>query len=166
MKLTAQFVDELFSSPNQIMVMDHLAEWNRQHLDARFASAQLYDSKLKRLHVVAQRKFALGLLDQFGDIPIISGTICARAARLRIPVLVPDVTGDEDWAPFLSFSESAGFNGVLSIPLFSKAGSLIGVTSYHFAGRAKPTDKEINFARMSCEFASDAIGELRSRKQQ
>jgi hypothetical protein len=25
--------------------MDHLAEWTRLHLDARFASAQLYDHK-------------------------------------------------------------------------------------------------------------------------
>ncbi|MGA7086404.1 MAG: hypothetical protein WB005_25010, partial [Pseudolabrys sp.] len=32
--------------PNQIAIMDHLAEWMRQHLDARFASAQLYDPKL------------------------------------------------------------------------------------------------------------------------
>ena len=74
-----------------------------------------------------------------------------------VPVLV---TADEDWAPFLSFSESAGFNGVLSIPLLTKAGDLIGVTSCHFAGRAKPTEKEMNFARASCEFASDAIGEI------
>ena len=57
----------LFGLPNQIAIMDHLAEWMRQHLDARFASAQLYDPKLKRLRVVAQREFASGLLDQFGE---------------------------------------------------------------------------------------------------
>jgi hypothetical protein len=44
-----------------------------------------------------------------------------------MPILVPDVTADSDWAPFLSFSEAAGFGGVLSIPLLSKAGNLIGV---------------------------------------
>ena len=38
--LTARFVDQLFSSPSEIMAMDQLAEWNRQHLDARYASAQ------------------------------------------------------------------------------------------------------------------------------
>ncbi|MGB8177689.1 MAG: GAF domain-containing protein [Pseudolabrys sp.] len=144
-----------------LAIMDHLAEWMRQHLDARFASAQLYDPKLKRLRVVAQREFASGLLDQFGEMSITSGTICARAARVQLPILISDVTTDEDWVPFLSFSESAGFGGVLSIPLLSRAGALIGVTSCHFAGRAKPSGSEMKFAQASCEFASDAILEIR-----
>ena len=38
---TSVFADRLFGSQNQIAVMDHLAEWTRLHLDARFASAQL-----------------------------------------------------------------------------------------------------------------------------
>ncbi len=157
---TARFADRLFGLPNQIAIMDHLAEWNRQHLDARFASAQLCDPTFRRLRVVAQREFASGLLDQFGDIAITSGTICARAARVQVPILIPDVTTDEDWIPYLSFSEAAGFGGVLSIPLLSRTGNLIGVTSCHFAGRAKPTEKEMNFARVSCAFASDAIAEI------
>ena len=41
--LTARFVDQLFSAPSEIMIMDQLAEWNRQHLDARYASAQTYN---------------------------------------------------------------------------------------------------------------------------
>ncbi|MGB8154788.1 MAG: GAF domain-containing protein [Pseudolabrys sp.] len=158
---TAGFADRLFGLPNQIAIMDHLAEWMRQHLDARFASAQLYDPKLKRLRVVAQREFASGLLDQFGEMSITSGTICARAARVQLPILISDVTTDEDWVPFLSFSESAGFGGVLSIPLLSRAGALIGVASCHFAGRAKPSGSEMKFAQASCEFASDAILEIR-----
>jgi len=63
-------------------------------------------------------------------------------------------------------AEAAGFGGVLSIPLLSKAGHLIGVTSSHFSGHAKPTDREMDFARVSCDFASDAILELRRRQQQ
>jgi len=62
-------------------------------------------------------------------------------------ILISDVTRDEDWIPFLSFSESAGFGGVLSIPLLSRAGNLIGVTSCHFSGHAKPTKTEMNFVR-------------------
>jgi hypothetical protein len=38
----AGFAERLFGSQNQIAIMDHLAEWTRLHLDARFASAQLY----------------------------------------------------------------------------------------------------------------------------
>ncbi|MGC1917789.1 MAG: hypothetical protein WA710_21740 [Pseudolabrys sp.] len=97
---TAGFADRLFGLPNQIAIMDHLAEWMRQHLDARFASAQLYDPKLKRLRVVAQREFASGLLDQFGEMSITSGTICARAARVQLPILISDVTTDETGSRF------------------------------------------------------------------
>ena len=35
----AGFAERLFGSQNQIAIMDHLAEWTRLHLDARFASA-------------------------------------------------------------------------------------------------------------------------------
>ena len=164
--VTARFRDELFSSPSEIRIMDQLAEWNRQHLDARFASAQLYNPRSKRLRVVAQREFAPALIGQFQDMPLTSGTMCGRAARLRTPILVPDVTADSDWTPFLGFSEAAGFGGVLSIPLLSKAGDLIGVTSCHFSRHARPTDRDMNFARISCNFASDAIVELRRRQRQ
>jgi GAF domain-containing protein len=164
-QVTARFRDHLFGSPNEIRIMDQLAEWNPQHLDTRYASAQLYSPKSKRLRVVAQREFAPALIGQFHDMPLTSGTMCARAARLRTPILVPDVTADSDWTPFLSFSEAAGFGGVLSIPLLSKAGHLIGVTSCHFSGHARPTDREMDFARVSCDFASDAILELRRRQR-
>ena len=164
--LTARLRDQLSSLSSEVMVMDRLAEWNRQHLESRYASAQLYDPEFERLHLVAHREFAAYLIDQFGDIPITSGTMCARAARLQTPILVPDVTADSDWAPFLSFSERAGFDSVLSVPLLSKTGEVIGVTSCHFVGCARPSQNELKFAQVSCAFASDAIGELRRRSRQ
>jgi len=140
--------------------------WPSGIVNARYALAQLYNPKSKHLRVVAQREFAPALIGQFRDMPLTSGTICARAARLQMPVLVPDVTADSDWTPFLGFSEAAGFGGVLSIPLLSKAGNLIGVTSCHFPAHARPTDRQMEFARVSCDFASDAILELRRRQRQ
>jgi GAF domain-containing protein len=95
-----------------------------------------------------------------------SSTICARAARFRVPIMVPDLTEDKDWTPYLSFSEAADIGGVLSIPLLSKAGDLLGVTSCHFRTRGSPTAKELNFVRVSCDFAADAIAELRWRNGQ
>jgi GAF domain-containing protein len=162
-KLIVRFSDQLFNSSDEIMVMDQLAEWNRQHLDARFASAQIYDPNTKLLRVVAQREFAPYLLDQFCDMPLTSGTVCARAAVRQAPVLIPDVGKDPEWTPYLTFSETAGFDGVLSVPLLSRSGALLGVTSCHFFGHARPTEKELNFVRVSVEFASDAIAELRRR---
>src|SRR5262245_49338098 len=130
--------------------------WPSGIVNARYALAQLYNPKSKHLRVVAQREFEPALIGQFQDMPLTSGTMCARAARLRTPILVPDVTAHSDWTPFPSFSDVAGFGVVLSIPLISKTGNLIGVTSCHFSGHAKPTERELNFARVSCDFASDA----------
>jgi hypothetical protein len=157
----AGFAERLFGSQNQIAIMDHLAEWTRLHLDARFASAQLYDHKRKRL----RGRRATGIC-AWPSQPIRrnSDNIGDRVCASRAPADADpnsDVTRDEDWIPFLSFSESAGFGGVLSIPLLSRAGNLIGVTSCHFSGHAKPTKNEMNFVRASCEFASDAIIEIR-----
>jgi len=162
--LSAYFKDQLFGSPNEIAILDHLAECIRQHVDARYASAQLFDPALKNLHLVAYREFSKALIEQFDDVPITSGTTCARAARHRVPIVVPDVTADLEWTPYLSFSEQAGFGGLLSLPLLTKAGQPLGVTSCHFAGLAKPTKTELNFATVSCNFASDAIVELRRRR--
>ena len=162
--LSAHFEDQLFGSPNEITILDDLEEFIRQHLDARYASAQLFNPALKNLHLVAYRGFAKALMDQFDDVPITSGTTCARAARHRVPILVPDVTTDAEWTPYLSFSEEAGIGGLLSLPLLSRTGELFGVTSCHFAGLAKPSETALNLASVSCKFASDAIVELRRRR--
>ena len=95
--LSAHFEDQMFGSPNEITILDDLEEFIRQHLDARYASAQLFNPALKNLHLVAYRGFAKALMDQFDDVPITSGTTCARAARHRVPILVPDVTTDAEW---------------------------------------------------------------------
>ena len=94
--LWAHLEEQLFSSPNEITILDDLEEFIRQHLDARYASAQLFNPALKNLHLVAYRGFAKALMDQFDDVPITSGTTCARAARHRVPILVPDVTTDAE----------------------------------------------------------------------
>ena len=107
--LTARFVDQLFSSPNEIMVTDQLAEWNRQHLGARYALTDLRRpaAHVRSLRVVAARGFAPEpVLDQFADMPIAtSGTARLRTAHLHAPILVPDVTEDGDWTPYVSFSD-------------------------------------------------------------
>jgi hypothetical protein len=162
--LSAHFEDRLFSWPNEIAFLDHLAEFIRKYLDARYASAQLFNPALKNLHLVAYREFTKTLIDQFDDVPITSGTTCARAAHYRVPILVPDVTTDAEWTPYLNFSEEAGFGGLLSLALLSRTGELLGVTSCHFEGLAKPSEIALNFASVSCTFASDAIVELRRRR--
>ena len=45
--LSAHFEHELFGSPNEIAIVDHLSEFIRQHLDARYASAQLFMPRLR-----------------------------------------------------------------------------------------------------------------------
>src|SRR5262245_66335050 len=166
-QVTARFKDQLFSSPDEIRILDQLAEWNRQHLDARYASAQLYNPRSRHLHVVAQREFASTLIGQFQDLPLTSGTVCARAGREPAKAYPgPRCHGGQRLDSIPEFLRGCRIWRRSFVPLLSRAGELIGVTSCHFAGRAKPTERGMNFARISCEFASDAIVELRRRQRQ
>ena len=81
--------------------------------------------------------------------PAVFMRACARSPRYTIPYffVTANLKTQRKYrarlGSFLSFSESAGFGGVLSIPLISKAAN-------SWAGRAKPTEKEMNFVRVSC----------------
>ncbi|HET7680740.1 MAG TPA: GAF domain-containing protein [Xanthobacteraceae bacterium] len=93
--------------------------------------------------------------------PISAETACGRAARLKKPVLIPDVNSDPEFKPYLPFANHAGFSTVLSIPLVSREGELFGVTSSHFKQGIVPTNKQAGFAKLCVEFASDVISDLR-----
>ena len=85
------------------------------------------------------------------------GTVCARAARLGRTVFVANVEDDADFAPFLSFAHDTAFKSVLSSPLVSTKGQLIGVASAHFANRYAPTRVELHSLEEYCQSLADVV---------
>jgi GAF domain-containing protein len=161
MAITGEFLSAIFGTPSEINVLEHLTNLNKRHLGARYGSAQLYDPKLRQLQLVANCGFRQGLLDQFDATPLSGKSVCARAAAMKAPVVASNIPTNPDWESIRAFSREAGFTGVLSYPIVSRTGELLGVTSCHFDDRAPLTTTELELVRLSCDFAADAIAELR-----
>jgi GAF domain-containing protein len=125
-----------------------------------------------QLVIVAQSGLTQAFLKCFENVEPNTGTICARAARERKTVLVPDVEQDAAFAPYLSIARSVPFRSVLSSPLLTAQGECIGIASVHFANRFTPTSLEVSSLEAYCLALARALiqlhppGELRMLAQE
>jgi GAF domain-containing protein len=123
---------------------------------AEFGNIQLADGQ-GGLLIVAQWRLPANFLKSLGRVDLQRGTVCARAARLGRTVFVANVEDDADFAPFLSFAHDTAFKSVLSSPLVSTKGQLIGVASAHFANRYAPTRVELHSLEEYCQSLADVV---------
>jgi GAF domain-containing protein len=123
---------------------------------AEFGNIQLTDGH-GGLLIVAQSRLPANFLKSLGRIDMQAGTVCARAARLGRTVFVADVETDPEFAPFLSFARDTAFKSVLSSPLVSSRGHLVGVASAHFANRYAPTRVELQSLEAYCGRLADVV---------
>lgn len=113
-----------------------------------------------RLVVAAARGLGRAFLKTFERVSIDSGTVCGRAAKLGKPLFIPDVSLDEDFKPYREFAASVPFRSVLSCPLTSSAGELVGMVSAHSAHVFAPTPLELRSAETYARHLADAIASL------
>jgi GAF domain-containing protein len=113
-----------------------------------------------QLLIVAASGLSGSFLKTFERVAVGSGTVCGRAARVGKPVFVPDVTVDDDFRHYREFAASVPFKSVLSCPLTSSAGELVGMISVHSANRFVPTPLELRAAETYGRHLADAIVEL------
>jgi GAF domain-containing protein len=123
---------------------------------AEFGNIQLADGQ-GGLLIVAQSGLSGNFLKALGRVDLQRGTVCARAARLRRTVFVANVEDDPGFAPFLSFARETPFKSVLSSPLVSSHGQLVGVASAHFVNRYAPTRVELQSLEAYCRRLADVI---------
>lgn len=95
------------------------------------------------LVVIAQHGLTPVFLEAFRRVSSGSASICARAAQNKTLVFVPDVSADQDFAPYLPIVQGEGILSILSFPLVTTAGDWIGMASAHFAQQANPTALEL-----------------------
>jgi GAF domain-containing protein len=84
------------------------------------------------------------------------GCACGRAIRLRHPIFIEDVVSDDEYVPYRQAAIGAGYRSVLSLPLITAAGRLVGVMSVH---HSTPQEPIVEMARLNnlAEFASGAV---------
>src|ERR1700732_2146002 len=136
---------------------------------ADFGNVQLYNPRIQRLEIVAQRGFGQDFLDHFSSADE-SGAACFRALKRAERVIIEDVLTDPDFAPHRAIATSAGFRAVQSTPLFSRNGESLGIVSTHFRQPHRPSERELRltdlYARQAAELIERAQAEEALRESE
>ncbi len=111
-------------------------------LGAEYGNVQLPIGE--ELAIVAQRGLSADFLKTFWRVKKDDGSACGRALRLGIPVIIPDIEKDADFAVFRRDARRAGFRAVQSTPMVTREGAWLGIVSTHFANVHQPTPIEMN----------------------
>ncbi len=124
---------------------------------ANLGNIQSYDSTDKSLAIIVQQGFKDDFLRTFERVSLDDGSACARAMRAKLPIFIPDVSLDADFAIYGAVAQQAGFASVLSMPLVTDAAQFIGVLSVHFA---RPQAPNLMTMDLLSEFARHAANAL------
>ncbi|HEY1877802.1 MAG TPA: GAF domain-containing protein [Rhizomicrobium sp.] len=85
------------------------------------------------LHICAQFGYDEEYLSCYRQISAKDNRACSRAVRTGGAVFIPDIDLDPDYRPYVEGARVAGYRSVLSFPIFSPGGNLLGVMSAHLA---------------------------------
>ena len=132
-----------------------------------FANVQRMDWRSRCLSIVAQQGFPAPVSAAFQIVRVTEGTVCARAAWQRRPVMVEDTMSDSRFAPYRQLAYQAGFRSVLSIPLITPSGALVGVMSTHFAKACPLAKHSFDAMQQAAVHATGALfsEQLRQREE-
>jgi GAF domain-containing protein len=95
------------------------------------------------LAIAAQRGFDRRFLEAFATVSAKDNSACGRALRYGRSVIISDVDEDGDFAPFREIAHEAGYRGVISTPLTTSWGHIVGVISAHFPQPHRPSAAHI-----------------------
>lgn len=95
---------------------------------------QLLNCALGGLQIVVQRGFDPSFLQLFQLVRVDDPSACGRAFRYQRRVIIPDITKDTHFSPYLSIARANGFQAVQSTPIIAEDGQVKGVFSTHFTG--------------------------------
>ncbi len=77
--------------------------------------------------------------------------------QAKLPIFIPDVSVDADFAVYRAVAERAGFASVLSLPLLASSTRFVGVLSVHFA---RPQTQTLIRMDLLSEYAHHAANAL------
>jgi hypothetical protein len=129
---------------------------------ADYGNVQLLLEQGNVLEIVAQVGFDTEFLATFRQVRADDGSACGRTLRSETPIFIEDVETDSEFAPFRAIAAKAGFRAVLSTPMISSNGVLVGVLSTHFARPGFAAGSRNTALTMAhIRRAADLIAELR-----
>lgn len=149
---------------------DNLNECLNAALDAAIAmsradkgNVQLRLSELGALTIAAQRGFASDFLNFFAYVSD-DASACSLAMRSGERVIVEDVAASEIFAgqPSRDVLLAAGARAVISTPLMSSGGALLGVISTHFSEPHRPAERALRFIDLLAKQITDYLERRRA----
>jgi two-component sensor histidine kinase len=133
--------------------------------DATKGNIQLYDLESNALVIAAQRGFHEFFLEYFEKVRH-DGSACASAMHSGEQVVVEDVTSSEIFAghPSRNVLLTEDVQAVVSTPLTSSAGVLLGMLSVHFDRRHRPTEQKSRLMGLLIRQAADYLERKRAEQ--
>jgi len=126
---------------------------------------QLFDGNTVALEIVAQRGFDAPFLNFFAKVRD-DRTACAEAMWSNKRVIVEDIAQSEIFAgqPSLKVLIDAGVRAVVSTPLTSGNGALLGMLSVHFGAPHRPTERELGLLDLLARQTGDYLERRRAEE--
>jgi two-component sensor histidine kinase len=133
--------------------------------DAKKGNIQLYDLHADVLVIAAQHGFHEFFLKYFEAVRH-EGSACGAAMRSGQQLVVEDVTNSEIFAghPSLNVLLAEDVQAVVSTPLRSSSGVLLGAISVHFDRRHRPTEQKSRLMDLLVRQAADYLERKRAEQ--
>jgi signal transduction histidine kinase/CheY-like chemotaxis protein len=151
-----------------------LDECLRETLDAAITltgaakgAVQLFDKDAHALTIAAQRGFERPALEFFHYVRD-DAAASARAMQSGELVIVEDIMGSDIFAgqPARKILAEAGVRAIISMPVLSSGGRVLGVISTHFAKPHRPSERELHFMSLLARQTADYLERSRSAELQ
>jgi two-component sensor histidine kinase len=129
-------------------------------------NVQLFDGNAVALTIATHRGFEDNFLKFFEDVRNDS-TACAEAMRSARRVIVEDVTRSDIFAATpasLKVLVDAGVRAVISTPLTSGDGGLLGMISVHFMEPHRPAERELGLMDLLARQTADYLERKRAEE--
>ncbi len=124
---------------------------------ADFGAISLFDEASEALHLVAQRGFAEGYLEQFKTVKTSARPTCAHALGSLQQVAVSDVERKPAAKEVLEEARAGGFKAYLSTPLMTAPDKVVGVLSVYFRQPHDVSARDSRIVDICARYAADAI---------
>jgi DNA-binding CsgD family transcriptional regulator len=152
------------SFPDLASILSHTLSIGMQVSGAPLANVQLMNEESGHLEIAAQHGFDDKFLRFFERVGIDDHSVCGRALRKRQAIIVEDVCEDHDVAPCRIALLAAGARAVVSTPLVSSNGVLVGMLSMHFPTKHRPAPGVSDVMNSLALIAADALTLSRARQ--
>jgi two-component sensor histidine kinase len=126
---------------------------------------RVFDSSSNSLVMAAHRGFAEPFLTFFKHVRD-EGSTCAAATRTKGQVIVEDVLESDIFVGHKSQAVliDAGVRAVISTPLLSSNGNLMGMIATHYSNPHRPTDREVYLIHVLARQAADYLERKRAEQ--